>query len=489
MTVAAPLVGAGPLVPPVPSVPSGSRRPGPTLATLVALVVAGTGLVIGLRPLSDNSYLTHVATGRLIVDTGRIPTVDGFSFTADGQSWVVQSWLASVAYGIGWHTPGHHGLVLLHAATTVALALAVWRLTQPAGSLVARVALVAASVGVGAGAWSARPLTFGLLLLAAAVLVARGDGRPWWVAPLFWIWVNTHGSFPLGLVALAVLAAGEWADGRQGWSATDSWRRPASTLRWALVGTVAGAVNPLGPRLLTFPLELLSRQDVLADVIEWQAPRFVGWSERAFLVLLVLAIVGLTRRPRWSTALPSALFTVTALLAARNVAVASLVLLPGAAAGLAGLGSLTGAERRRIHRPVAAALALVGALLVAIALGRPAFDLDEYPVNTLAELRSEGDPRIAAPEVVGNYQELAFGVDAEVFYDDRFDMYPQTVSEDYVVLVRAGERWQEVLDRYRIDVVVWPDDQPLTTVLDAAEGWDVGESADPGWIVARRSPS
>ena len=55
------------------------------------------GLRIGLQPLGDNSLFTHIATGRIIFDTG-FPHTDPYLFTPHEPSWVVQSWLASVIY-------------------------------------------------------------------------------------------------------------------------------------------------------------------------------------------------------------------------------------------------------------------------------------------------------------------------------------------------------------------------------------------------------
>ncbi|MEZ5168699.1 MAG: hypothetical protein R2695_20290 [Acidimicrobiales bacterium] len=33
-------------------------------------------------------------------------------------------------------------------------------------------------------------------------------------------------------------------------------------------------MNPYGPAMLTFPIELLGRQEVLSHVAEWQSPTF-----------------------------------------------------------------------------------------------------------------------------------------------------------------------------------------------------------------------
>ena len=79
----------------------------------ISTVVGGTfviwGTVVGLERLHDNSFLTHVATGRLILAHG-VPTRDPYTFTALGRPWVVESWLASVLYrGVENLASGHAG--------------------------------------------------------------------------------------------------------------------------------------------------------------------------------------------------------------------------------------------------------------------------------------------------------------------------------------------------------------------------------------------
>jgi hypothetical protein len=69
--------------------PSHSRTWQPTPATFIWLFALAWGLRIGLQPLSDNSLLTHIATGRIIFDTG-FPHSDPYLLPAR-TSWVVQS--------------------------------------------------------------------------------------------------------------------------------------------------------------------------------------------------------------------------------------------------------------------------------------------------------------------------------------------------------------------------------------------------------------
>ena len=55
----------------------------------------------------------------------------------------------------------------------------------------------------------------GLVLLGVTLLVAEERFPAWVLLPVFWLWVNSHGSFPLGLVALACYALGRRLDGER----------------------------------------------------------------------------------------------------------------------------------------------------------------------------------------------------------------------------------------------------------------------------------
>ena len=86
------------------------------------------GWLIGLRPLGDNSFLTHLATGRLILDAGAVPSADPYTFTAVGEPWVVQSWLVSLAYATAEQLAGLDGVRLLVGALSATLAGLAWTL-------------------------------------------------------------------------------------------------------------------------------------------------------------------------------------------------------------------------------------------------------------------------------------------------------------------------------------------------------------------------
>lgn len=455
---------------------------GTGLSVVVGASLVLVGLWIGLRPLGDNTFLTHLATGRLIFADG-IPTTDPYSYTAAGEPWVVQSWLASVLYAGAEQVGGIGAVRVLMGLLTAVLAGLAWLLTREAGSLVVRVASVALVLGIGAYTWSTRPLLFGLVFLCLTYLAADRVLPAWILLPAYWLWVNTHGSFPLGLVLLGALVVGRLLDRE----------RPTielQGLKWAAAGTLLGAVNPLGVDLLTFPVHMLGRQDVLSNIIEWQPPSADRVWVRLFGVLVVLAVVALVRRPSWRVGVPTLVFVGSAFLAARNVPVASLVLLPGIAHGFAGVGSLDGRRPVRAAPVALGALGVLALLLVVTQLREPDYEFEDFPVDAVAFLDAEGvmaEPsrHIAAADTTGNYLELLYGTDARVFIDDRLDMYPSGLVEDYLRLRDGLPGWEAVLERYDVDLIVWRADGPLAEALASDPRWRL-TFVDAGWVVYER---
>jgi hypothetical protein len=357
---------------------------------------------------------------------------------------------------------------VLLGAMAAGLAGLAWTLLRPVDGLVVRLAAAAMFLVVGAQLWAERPFMIGLLCLAAIALAMEGRLDPRWLVPIGWIWVNSHGSFPLGLVLLVVAAIGSRLDGR-----TDATE--LRCLPWAAGGMLLGAVGPLGVRVLVFPLELLQRQDVLANVIEWRAPAFDTVGQRVFIAQIALSIVAIARRPSYRAALVVAVFTAAALLGARNLVVASLVFLPVTAPALAGLGSLTTSARPRLARLAGAAGVATLVLLTAARFDQRPMDLDSYPIGPLAYLEeAEVDTRevrLATPDVVGNLLGYIYGPQGRAFYDDRFDMFPDEVSAAHVALIQAKPSLRGDLEELEIDLVTTPRGSPTAQLLALDPVW------------------
>lgn len=458
-----------------------TRLRSPSVAAVVGGAAALWGLAIGLQPLGDNSALTHLATGRFILDHG-VPRRDPFSFTAAGHAWTVSSWLASVGMALAERANAGYGVLVAHAVLTTLLAVLAWRLTRSASSMAGRILPVSVVLAVGTGSWPERPLLIGLVFLAIVVLVTESDvGSPWFLLPVMWFWVNTHGSFPLGLVYIGVRMVGRRLDG------APAGRLPVIA-KAALVGTLLGGINPVGPRLIVFPLELLKRHDLLARVVEWRSPDFSRPANLVFLAGFLVAVLLAGRRCSWEDGLVAVVFGAAACLGQRNIALGSIALAPVLARDLAHLGAVRGDNRNKATGVAALALVALAALLAVNSFQRPAYDLSTYPVAELNWMGTQGllETRVATQDFVGNLLLLREGATARVFFDDRYDLYPRTLITDSWKLLDGNEGWQGRLNRYRIDTLLWQRKKPLAGLVASDPDWRVVRRST-NWIVAVRS--
>lgn len=464
------------------------RLRSPRLESLFVATFVLFGFRLGVRPIGDNSMLTHLRTGIDMVKGLGIPRTDPYSFTASGHPWVVQSWLPEWTYG--WaHRLGGYRLVVLEQALLVALlAWLVLRLVR-AGSPLRTAFGGLIVVGMGSPLWSPRPLLFGAICMALTVTIVERRLSQWLLVPVVWVWVSSHGSFPLGLAWLGARALGEAFDWR-------AWPRDA--MRYVggfAVGLVVAVVNPLGAKLLVFPFTLGDKREAFERIVEWMSPDFQHPPARSVLLFLVLALLLLVRaRLSWRDVVPAAAFVAAGLLALRNLPITAVVLAPVLGRVLKRPDSLPplpppAPSRQRVNRVFAVAIA---AAFVVFGLSVKANDplhLSSYPVAATDFLDESGlltaPHRIAHLDFVGNYLEFRYGRRVPVFIDDRVDMYPVEVSRDYRRLLNGRPDWQTILQTRQIDVVVWDRELPLSSLLKSSGQWlEIFSEGD--WVVFRR---
>ena len=475
-----------------------ARRRAPGLDALFTAVFALFGLGVGIERLSDNSFFTHLATGRWILDHG-IPREDFYSFTAPGTKWVVQSWLADVLYAQLDRSFGAFGIRVLGALTGTAITVLVFRLALRLSGERIRASLVSIAALAGLYTlWSERPLLLGVLFFVVLLWIVEVPdclvGRhPLIALPVvFWLWANVHGSFALGFAYLGLHVLGRWLDGARPWQGRERLLVIGSLLAFAVT-----FLNPYGPALVFFPVELMQRGDVLRDVIEWMSPDFRTVRGQAFLLWIAVFVVVVARGPRRVSRRDLVVtipFLILALWALRNVAIAPLVGLPVVARVLAVDPETAEARRREEQRSpiawvLAAVLVFVGFALVARAAGQPDFVTTAYPVRAMNALEDRGliGSRLLLDDGDAAYAELAYPDEQRVFMDDRYDMFPIGVIDDFMVVAGGHEGWDRVLDRYDVQTIVWDRSRPLVQLLEQSGDW-TEIHRDKTWIAYVRTP-
>lgn len=489
---------------PGPGVGAGAAaRPGGrgvSLAVAFTAAFALGGWKIGLQRLHDNSFFVHLTTGRWILDHG-IPRHDMYSFSAPGTRFIAQSWLAELVYGALERSVGVIGIRLLMGVCSAMVMTALFRLALRCCNDRLRAAgLTLLAFAVVAAMWSERPLAFGLVGLAALVwmvevpssLMARSTVFA--LPVVMWLWANTHGSFALGYLYLGLHLGGRALDGARPTAGT----RERALLRSGLVSFAVLFVNPYGISLITFPVGLLRRGGVLRDVVEWMSPDFhaqAGMAFAAFLTVAIVVLVGSSHRPSRRDLIVTLPFVLMSFWALRNLAIATIVMLPVVARA---------AARDRVahepdevdEAPVAnrfAGVVLVGlvglaAIFTLQAVSQPSYDLRGYSVGAMRALVKQGSTSkdIFTTDANAGWLLAAHYPQFHVFMDDRYDMYPVSVINDYSKISAGDPSWAALLTKYHVKTVVWPRTRSLSQLLAQSPQW-VRTYRDKSWVVYVRA--
>jgi len=452
---------------------AGSTVSGAALRWL-GMVWFSVAVMLGVHALSDNSFLTHLATGRLILD-GKLPHVDPYSFTAAGRPWVVQSWLASVI-DAGIERVGGLGALRWFCGLLMGLLVAlIWRLTRPAGDALARCVTMTLAAATGVVWWGERPQMLAFVLMGLALVVVTERRSSWWLAPIFAIWINVHASWPVGLIIVGTYLVIGFVHGpRSERGFVEAVVTPALIAASSCV--VGALVSPYGSALLRFPLDMAKRTDVLQYILEWRAPKLFAVDTIGVALIVVIALVGAWRSRQPLSALLVLAIAAMSAVSARNIAVGAVALVPLVASALNGLGSM-GRPESLGRRPVmisAAAALVAGAILISFTA--PHVNLESYPAELIDRLEAKGwvatsGVHVITHDYVGNYLTYRYGDAANVFVDDRAELYPFRVAKDDVDLIRGARNWRSILDRYDADVVLWSLDSKLARGLEREAGW------------------
>lgn len=221
--------------------------------------IAVLSWILADRPILDTDYFWHLRTGALIAQTGAIPRVDPYSYSAAGARWVDLHWLFELMLHRLWLFGGNGATraagVVLGLLVVGVSAATLWRSDRPALCGVALALLVT----IACVRFLLRPDTVSLVLAALVLVLLWRDERkndPWVFAVVLiqLAWANLHGFQMVGLALVAIALGTELATP---WVSEGRKYRGDRTRRLALVlalGVAVSFANPNGVDGVLLPL-------------------------------------------------------------------------------------------------------------------------------------------------------------------------------------------------------------------------------------------
>jgi len=472
----------------------------------VLAVLIGIFAFVNTHPIRPHDFWWHMAIGREIVDSGEIPEVDAYSHTMAGQPYASYQmyWLPDIGlYAV--YKLGGAALSILVQSLIITLAYAMIFLLCFRLSRSWRVAAfgVIFAAALGLNNWNLRPqiITY---LLGALFLWAVYEYRMRPRKGLFlvfpaamMVWVNSHGTFPIGLVLLGIWLLDEvFRVLRARLSGNDAearLRRVWPPMIALVITALAALANPRGIGVFHYVITLTTDPVVRNLVPEWAPPSFSTPGGTVFYVGLLLTSLILAfspRRPDPFQVFCYLGFAVLALKTTRGIVWYGLVLAPVLSDHVSALSSRLRLSKRAPGPSggvPAINLALVGLLLVMAFVSLPWFKHvlhfpeskaglihAETPIEATQFLLDERPPPpVFHTMSFGSYLIWAAQPGYRVFVDSRIELYPQEIWHDYLLVSRAQCGWEERLEHYGIQTLMLsPIEQPtLVETVKASAGW------------------
>ena len=342
---------------------------------LILLVVLLVAAKLGLDRIADADLYWHVRLGLDMLARHALPTVVERSWTVADAPYAANDWLAQVTLALAYSAAGFRGIAIFKGLFLALLAAVLFLAAEKRAQGNARATGLAVGLAlfVAATHFIARPVLFGHLCLALVLLTleAVASGKPraaLALPPIFALWINTHGSWPIGFGPIAAALASAWIPLKLGRFAPRAF--PPGARRWLLVGAglsvLALVANPAGPAAILRPFHLVGGGAPLQAVDEW-AP--VPWNDPSAWLLVALAVsLALSSwrskrpLPLYDLGLALVLF-VAALRAARFHSGFALVAAPLLAEQLSGVVSPNGLRNEKLNAVVAGlAVVLLGGM-------------------------------------------------------------------------------------------------------------------------------
>jgi hypothetical protein len=469
------------------------------------IVLIGIFSFVNTHPIRPHDFWWHITIGREILTTGKIPVVDVYSYTEAGQLYPSYQmfWLMETLLYVFYKVGGPALVVFLQSLMiTSAYIIIYWICKRASNSwrIAAIAVLFAAALGI--NDWNVRPqaVTFLLASLFLLAIFNYKTHHDWgWLVILpitMLIWVNSHGSFIIGLVLIGI------------WWGQEIWRRiiqrinqepNIKTKRLVIPGIMFGintlvcTINPRGFGIIDYIKTLTSNSAVQNLVTEWAPPVFSTLMGALFLCGLMGCAVLLALSPKRPSFYEIATFLIFGLLGlktSRGSVWFGLMMAPIVAEHISVISKQfqksedkpSKQEGSRILNLVfACVIVLIGLISLPwfksklpLPAAKAGLISSETPIQaTKVLLENNPHGRVLNAMSFGSYLIWSAYPQYQVFVDPRIELYSEKIWIDYLNISNANDDWDLLLRDYGVNTLMLsPVEQPnLVAAAQKSDEW------------------
>ena len=429
----------------------------------------------------------QLVVGKRILSTGHWPSIETYSFTAHGMPWISTEWLGEILMAFFQKLGGLTALIILVAVLSGAVMLLLYyHAYQRCQSAMAAFFACALLLPLASLSFSLRPQLLGYVFLIITLICLekfrKGHAKALWILPIvFLLWVNAHGTFVLGFLAMGVY----WVSGlwqfrvasiyAERWTPKER-RQLAFTF---LLCLIASTLTPYGTRLAAYPLEMIVSQAAIISTNKEWLPIGFGTFEGKTLVVFLLFFLAYQVIARPAIRVEEMALLVFASYETWIHVRFVLLFVPVFAPLLAKLCSDLVPKGKTEKEQCVLNAILMGAIVAALVAFFPSKKQIQhaiatyFPASAVAYLRQHPVPAPMFNELNwGGYLTWSLTPKHQVFIDGRQDVYLDAgVLSDYHEIVQAGLRTPFLLRKYHVQSCLILRDSPLAVMLAASPKW------------------
>lgn len=477
-----------------------------TFLTLPRLILLGCTLgMTSIFTLCDPDYYWHLKTGEYIIQTWSIPNQDIFSYTMEGEIWVLHEWLFEIILYAIYSSFGEISIKFLTVSIAFLSIFSIFSISKKhSSSRIAFLAVLFLYPILFVPFIAPRPqiisyIFFTFIIHSLFELKYFYNKTYLYYIPILMIfWVNLHGGYIVGIALLLIFYCTEFLNL---WFKTGCFKHAINTTKHlgliTIISIIATGVNPEFYQHLLYPFQVMSMGTSLDFINEWKSPDFhiiFGKGYLIFIFIFFLTELLKNKRSDFTEILLPLFFLMQGFIAVRHIPITLLTITPFLCKNITIITSQENIQElfTKLNHPwlkkshstnLSKDLGtkeylfnwlILCSIILLFYMTPSAPHFQPYQDNKQAKVPEEAVNFIENNHIEGhifnNYDYGGYLIyrlfpKQKIFIDGRADMYGDEFVEKYISIYYGDANWEKNFDEYNIQYIISGNNAPLRQLV------------------------